>query len=229
MAARVGTGVYGEGASTASTIASAAKSTTTGNLLVAVIKWEGNPTLSSVSDTAGNTWTIIRQRVHGSGNPDVALAYAENITGNASNVVTATFSSAFAEWRRILVEEFSGIATSSSLDGSYQDSTGTTADYTTADITTTTSGLVVLGVGDYASLSSLTGTPGNPDFSVGVSYSDTAFFYYISGSAQTITPGGGATGKTQWVAIAQAFKDAAGGGGTPVAVFSYHYIQQGIQ
>lgn len=231
MATRVGTPVtFSDDSGGSATHSTAAKSTTTGNTLILVVKWEigvGAQTLSSVSDTAGNSWSIITQQNYGgTGEPRVALCYATNITGNASNVVTVTFSNSNATFSRGICEEFSGLATASVLDGSAQSNTGTTADYSTSNITTAQAGLVVLGVGDYSGLTNHTGTPGTPDFSVGGTVSDTAFFYYISSSAQTITPGAGADGNTQWVAIAQAFKDAASS--TAVPVFYNHLRTQGI-
>jgi hypothetical protein len=104
------------------------------------------------------------------------------------------------------VSEWSGGLT---VDGSPQSNEGTSADYSTASISTTGPGLVVMVTGDYAGLSGLSGTPGDPDFTVTQQVSDSVMWHYISGSAQTVTPGGSATGNAQWVAIAQAFKDAA--------------------
>lgn len=215
MAARVGTGVTGTADTSGSSIAAAAKSTTTGNMLAVWIKWEvaATPQVSSVTDTAGNTFVEVTEKSHTSGDPRGSLYYALNITGNAANVVTANFGSASPEYRRIIVEEFSGIATSSATDGSVQTSDGTGTTYTTADITTSQSGLVVMGVGGFTSLSAWSGTAGNPDFTVGATVSDGALVYLISGSAQTVTPGASATGSDRWVTVAQAFKDAAGGGG----------------
>lgn len=215
MATKVGTGVTGTADAAAGTIASAAKSTTTGNALIAVVKWE-EPlvTLSSLADTAGNTWVIAGQREYGTtSEPSCAVCYAANITANASNVVTATFSGATATYRRIIVEEFSGLATSSIEDGTEQTAEGTTTSYATADITTTTTGLVVLGVAEYGALSGISGTPGVPDFTIGADAGDCFFAYLISGSAQTVTPAATATGGgSRFVAVAQAFKDGASSG-----------------
>lgn len=216
MAARVGTGVTGTGGATpASSVASAAKSTTTGNTLVVFIKWEtvANPNVTSVTDTAGNTFVEIAELANTSGAPYCSMYYAENITGNASNVVTANFGSASTDWSQIIVEEFSGLATSSSLDGSQQTDTGTGTSYSTPNITTTTTGLVVLGVAGFTGLGTWDGTPATPDFTVGATVSDSALLYLISGSAQTVTPAASADIADRWNAFAQAFKDAAGGGG----------------
>lgn len=220
-AARVGTGVSAAGGGgDVSSLAAPAKAMTTGNTVIVFIKWENAApaVVTSVTDTAGNTYTEITEFAHSTGTePAGSLYYSTNITGNASNVVTVNFSAAPAIlWSHIMVEEFSGLATSSVTDGAVQTNSGTGTSYSTADITTSQSGLVVLGVGGYTNLSSWSGTAGNPDFTVGVTDSDSAILYLISGSAQTVTPAASATGSDRWVAIAQAFKDAGGGGGATV-------------
>lgn len=217
MAARVGTGVTGAIDSDTSSLAAAAKSTTTGNFLVVYIKWENaaQPVVTSVTDTAGNTYAELVEFSHPTGSePSGALYYAANITGNASNVTTVNFSAGPSVlYSRVIVEEFSGVATSSVTDGSTLTNSGSGTSYSTSDITTTQSGLVVLGVGGFTSLSSWSGTPGNPDFTVGATQSDTALLYLLSGSAQTVTPAASATPTEKWVAISQAFKDS----GAPAA------------
>lgn len=210
MATRVGTGVSGSGNSVAS-VSTSAKSTTTGNLNVVFVKWEsGGNAVSSLTDTAGNTYTQVGSTItHTLGEPFCAMFYCENATGNAANQFTINFTGSGNNFIVILAEEFSGITTSSSTDGSPTTAnTGNGTTFTTGDITTSTSGLVIMGVGGFTALSSQSGTQGNPDFSIGVAGSDTFFAYLLSGSAQTVSPGATATGSDRWVAISQAFKDA---------------------
>jgi hypothetical protein len=214
MAARVGTGTSGNGQAESGTVSAVAKAMTSGNLVIVFVKWEAiaTPNVTSVTDTAGNTYIEIAELSHASGDPRCAFYYAANITGHAANVVTANFGSVATTWRRIVVEEFSGLATASPLDGSQQTNSGTGTTYTTSNISTSQSGLVIMGVGGFTNLSSLSGTAGTPDFTIGANESDTFFAYLISGSSQTVTPGASATGSDRWVAIAQAFKDAGAGG-----------------
>jgi hypothetical protein len=229
---RVGTGVTGESDGTGTTTFSApAKSVTAGNALFAVIKWEQpGVTLSSVADTAGNTWSIIGQTPSTLGEPMAALAVALNISTHAANVVTATFSTTTAGWQRIIVEEFSGLMTASAQDGSYSATDNLTASpWTAPAITTTTPGLIIAGLGSYGTLTSPAGG-GSPAFSLGAATSDTAFAYLISGSAQTVTPtitsssGGGGRG----VMARAAFKVAGSGGSSVVPAAMHHLRQQGI-
>lgn len=212
MAARVGTGVTGQGDGLSDTIAAASKATTTGNLLVVFIKWEigaGEPTLTGIADTAGNQWVEVAGLVHSNDSLSSGLWYAANITGHAANVVTATFSEPSASYRRVIVEEFSGLALTSVEDQNEQTAVGAGSPFDTAAITTTSAGLVVLGVGAYGALTGVAGA-GTPTFSIAATISDTTFGYLISASGQSVTPsitasgGGGAD-----IEIAQAFKDAA--------------------
>lgn len=213
MATRVGTGVTGQADPETNTIAAAAKSTTTGNLLVAFVKWERTgSSLTGIADTAGNTWAIVASLTHASATDlKCALAYAMNITGHAANVVTATMSSVNCAYRRIVVEEFAGLATTSAEDGAEQTTNnGAGSPFDTAAITTTQAGLVFLGVAAYGTLTGVAGA-GSPTFTVANTVADTTAGFLLSGAAQSVTPsltassgGGGAD-----VCIAQAFKDAA--------------------
>lgn len=98
------------GAST--TIASAAASHTTGNLIVAGVRSSAGGAMTC-ADTAGNTYvslTHYNQAISG----DWQFCYAKNITGNASNVVTATMTS--SAYRAIIVHQVSGASTTSPFD-----------------------------------------------------------------------------------------------------------------
>ena len=95
-----------------------ALNTTSGNFLAVIITGGGsgdNAIVTGIADTAGNTY----QKAVGayqSGNTWARseIWYAENITGNANNVTTATFTGE-SYFLFISVAEFSGVATSSSL------------------------------------------------------------------------------------------------------------------
>lgn len=93
----------------ATTIAAAAASHVTGNLLVVGVRSGSGTVTTTVTDTAGNTYRRIGHS-SGSSTSTLQLWFANNITGNASNVVTATFSSAL-QFRGIVVVEYSGQAT----------------------------------------------------------------------------------------------------------------------
>jgi hypothetical protein len=189
---------------------------TSGNLLVGWVKWEdsdgpSSPTISN-SGTA-ITWTTRTKRQFSGTDLPAGTLFFGIVNATESITITATFSPQTA-WKRLLVEQFSGINTSTPADGSEVTNQGTGSPFDTADIVTTTTGLVFLGVGAFGTLSSHAGA-GSPTFSLGVNVSDTACAYLISNSAQTVSPSMTATGGgSADVEIAQAFKDAPAGGGT---------------
>lgn len=204
----VGSPVTGQGDGGGGSIATSAKATTSGNCLSAEVKWEEtSATLTSVTDTAGNTYVIVSQGVHGNGSLRTAIAYAKNITGNASNVVTANFSDANPTWRRIIVKEWSELDTNDPLDDS-DSSSGSGTSYSTPSLTTTKSGVVVGGVGAFTSLSGITAA-GTPTFTHSGTVADTFSVHLISDSAQTVTPGASSSTSSEWIMRAIALKDAA--------------------
>lgn len=139
-------------ASSASTVASDAQSHTTGNTIIVFVSnytSGGYKTVSGVADTAGNTYTKCGGDYGGDANQNNVCYVATNITGNASNVVTATFNAA-ATYRVISVLQYSGLATSSVYDAtntgaliSGNGSTPTT--WTGNSLTTSTDDQIVLG------------------------------------------------------------------------------------
>lgn len=220
MAAKVGTSVTGSATGASSSIASASKNTTTGNCLVAFVKWESTGAITSIADTAGNTWVLDQYDDYSGGEPRGQLAYALNITGNAANVVTVTFNSANPTFRRIIVQEWSGLATSAVEDGTSTGGQGIGTTYSAAAITTTTTGVMVAGVAGYTALSGIAAA-GTPTATLdSATLSDTFIVYYVSGSAQSITPGASATSASDvWSMSAMALKDAVGGAANPKGLF----------
>jgi hypothetical protein len=101
------TGTFNAASST--TIAASALTVVSGNLVVVIVR-SGNTqhTVSGIADTAGNTYTQIRTQTAAASRLD--MWYSANVTGNASNVVTATYSAA-ADNRAILVAQLSGVST----------------------------------------------------------------------------------------------------------------------
>src|SRR3990167_4369301 len=88
-----------DGAASAATIATPGISHTAGNWLVAFIYWEvgQTATITGVTNTAGDTWTqvsgaLTRYPAPYAGDVDVWAVTSTN--GNASDAVTATYSSA---------------------------------------------------------------------------------------------------------------------------------------
>lgn len=120
-----------------------AMSTTTGNFLVALVTQNGFHVVTSVTDTAGNTYAQAFTKQQATFNEQMDLWYAMNITGNASNVTTFNGASTPVNCE---VQEWSGIALTSALD---QTGTATTSGGTpsvTASGATTVANELIVGV-----------------------------------------------------------------------------------
>jgi len=94
MALSVANFTTGGNSASVSSITAAAQNTTTGNLLVVGIRKLNAASISTVADTAGNTFIPIPTATSSGATAGTLLYYAKNITGNAANVVTITFGGA---------------------------------------------------------------------------------------------------------------------------------------
>lgn len=102
------------------------RTTTTGNVLVIGATWEDEAQTPTVSDTSGNTYTTIVQ-TNSSGVMFSWIAYAKNITGKASEVITIDFGDS-APFTATGAWEFTDVSASEPLDAfSHGTGTGTTA------------------------------------------------------------------------------------------------------
>jgi hypothetical protein len=104
-------------------------SNTTGNLIAVAVWWVSTTiTLNSVTDSQGNTYTLVGSSTQGNG-ASAQLAYAKNITGGSAITVTAHFSGSTSG--AVVIHEVSGADASSPLvssNGQYQNSPGTGTD-----------------------------------------------------------------------------------------------------
>src|SRR5438132_6885497 len=119
------------------TIAATAANHTAGNLLVVIGRGGNRAATMTVSDTAGNTFTQIATGLQG-GMQRLSIFYAKNITGNASNVVTVTYSG-IEDFRHVHVLQYSGLDKVSPLDtnasgGGASGGTLTSGNFTTANV-----------------------------------------------------------------------------------------------
>lgn len=103
------------------------------HVLVGYFIFDG-ATVSSITDTQGNTYTRIGTAIAGGGNVSTTHFYAQNIVGGASaNTITVNFS-ATVRFRSVFAKEIRGVAASGALVGSTQqeqNAPGTGADAVT--------------------------------------------------------------------------------------------------
>lgn len=130
-----------------------------GNLIVLRVSVSNGTTLSSVSDSAGNTWSVaINQST--SGDMTSAIAYTPATTGMTSGTITATFSTS-AYFLYTHIAEFSGVATSTPLDQTHgANATFGTAYSSGATATTSQANELLVGIATNTT-NGPTSTPGS--------------------------------------------------------------------
>lgn len=126
----------GADSSTSTTIATSAISHTAGNLLVIGVGWvdAGNTITITVANTAGDTWTCGTKANNSSTSSQ--MCYKANTAGNANDIVTVTFSTTTI-FRRLIVLQYSGMATSTPLDVEAVPNIGTSTNPISNAFTTT--------------------------------------------------------------------------------------------
>jgi len=146
----------------ATTLPATAANHTTGNLIVAFVFWSNNVNANNPTDTAGNTYASTGFKASFSTTDHVEIFYAKNITGNASNVVTANYS-ASATFRRIIVHQYSGADTTAPFtagEGNQATVNPGTSLATSAWTTAKADEVLCGGIGGNLSFTSLVGTSG---------------------------------------------------------------------
>lgn len=203
------------GATTASvsTLTTTATSQTTGNLVVCGVNRQTGSNVSTVTDTAGNSYgRIVNAFTIGTALIDVW--YAFNITGHASNVTTVALSSG-SIYASVTCSQFSGLGTSASF-GANSNATGTGTAISSGSVTTTGSDSVIYA---YA----MNGNGAN--WTAGTGYALT--FYAVAGDATNyyadeyhiVSASEAATAvldaSNTWGIVAVSFNVATAGSGAP--------------
>lgn len=199
-------------ATAGSSIATAPVSHTAGNFVVVAVRWAilgSAVTLSSITDTAGNTYTLATTYFSGSAADAVTIGYAANILGNASNVLTANFSNAGASYRGILACQFSGVATASPLDVLISGATGTNNAPTSSSFTTTNANdLIFIALdqgalgGNYTAGSGYTLSGKSVDVALDIQWKT------VSSIQTGVTAASSSTSSSMWLVYGATFKAA---------------------
>jgi Domain of unknown function (DUF1929)/IPT/TIG domain len=128
---------------------------TAGNLNIVVVGWsDATSTLSSLTDTRGNTYVQAGTTITGTGIRQ-AIYYAKNIAGG-SNTVTAVFNQA-AAFPDVRALEYSGLDTTSPLDVT-SSASGSGATANSGAATTTSPTELIFGAGNTANAFGAAGT-----------------------------------------------------------------------
>lgn len=222
--ALVGTPTVGANGASDTTVSSAAKSTTTGNsLLVGCMSQEGggSATITGITDTAGNTFTALTMRDDGAYGSILRWFYCHNITGNASNVVTGTWSAA-TRYKTIIQIEISGPKNQAPVS----DVSGVTLGGTTVSASVVMGSAVGAIFSIATSSNDRTWTPGSGFTEINDWGNSAAADYYTGFDATgTITASQTASSASSLLLGAVAFEEEGGGGGGGGNPW-YYYAQQ---
>ncbi|HEY4210838.1 MAG TPA: LysM peptidoglycan-binding domain-containing protein [Steroidobacteraceae bacterium] len=132
---------------------------TAGHLNVIAIGWNNaTSTISSVTDTAGNTYTLAIGPTTASGNGRQSIYYAKNINAAAanSNTVTVTFSGS-VPYPDLRATEYSGINTTSPLDVT-KGASGSSTSTSSGSVTTTNANDLIIAANYVANSTSAAGS-----------------------------------------------------------------------
>ncbi len=167
----------------------------------------------SVSDSEGNTWQSLTAAVQ-SGAHMSQVFYVENAIGGTKDGITCTQSSGISGTMAIVIFEYSGLATTSSLDCQAQTAgTSNTSTLTGAACTTTNANDLVIGA---AGLGGDTTWSAGAGFTVEGSDARLALEDKVVAATGSQQPTiGTTTTATSWTFTTAAFKAAGGGGATP--------------
>lgn len=114
---QVGAVWFGDSVPATDTIPLSSRNITAGSLVIIAWRYEGGAAaLSSVTDSAGQTYTVVSGAEYGAADPRVGMAYKYNHPGGTGVVVTVTLS-ANRIYKEAYGVEFDGSDSSDPIDG----------------------------------------------------------------------------------------------------------------
>lgn len=175
---------------------------------------------NAASSVSGGSLTWVIDKAGVNGNLNVALVRASAPAGIASGTtITVTYAGATTS-RAVSGFSFTGVDTSSPVDGTPASQTGTTVAWTSGAVTTANATDVVIGLNMLDDFDDTTSTPTAGwtevpatagDFNTVTNGDSFTAVYQIVASTGTYTPGGTwAIGGTATVGVAVAYKAGAG-------------------
>ncbi len=192
-------------------------------IIVFVTSNTSNRTLNTVTDTAGNTYTIDKvQQDTGGVNLGNVYVCSSPVTTQLpiGGVITATFASSISSVRGLAAMKVSGLASASRVDVTVGNTSTTSGWSATAAGATSQADELLVGIGWIGS--GLTGTP-NTNKSGGSTYNEIFDFngasntlygeWLIVSSVDTYRAAGTWSGASRWQAALVTYKQAAAGAG----------------
>jgi hypothetical protein len=191
------------GSATSSTLAFSSANATGNWIAVAVRSWPAGQAVT-VSDSRGNTYRQAVQIKETTDGMTLALFYAENVAGGSNSVTVRNSQSGGT--LRVAIFEYSGVATSNSLDVTAS-SQGTNGSPTSGSMTTSSAGALVIGLISTANPRTVTASGGSV-VQERVPSTDTKLFVQDlrQTSAGAVVAGGVLNSADAWAAVAAAFR-----------------------
>lgn len=177
-----------------------------GNTNVVWVEWNAAstpPTISSITDTNGNTYTLAKALANytgGGGHNNGSVYYATGIAAG-SNTVTVNFSATTATFASILVTEYNGLGAFDAASGT-DSTTGTSP--SSGSLTTTVASDQLIGL--CGCWSAITAPGSGYTQRALLNSSDWIFEDQVAGAAGSYSAGCTQTSSTGWIAFCLAFK-----------------------
>jgi hypothetical protein len=176
---------------------------TAGNLNVVIIGWDdATATVQTVTDTAGNTYTLALSPTVG-GTLSQAIYYSKNINAAVANTVTVAFSTPAAS-PDVRILEYSGLDTAAPLDDA-SGGFGTGTALAAGPVTTTATGDLVIGGSTVGSIVSAAGAIFT---TVTATPNGLSVEHLVGPAAGTFNPSATQQSSANWVMQSVAFKQA---------------------
>jgi hypothetical protein len=196
-----------------------------GNVLIARggFRASAATTLTSVTDTQGNTWLIHVQNNASGGHSFVASTAQDVGTLTTADTITFTPSGSVGNGISVIVDEFSGVDTSSSRGDQTNTATGSTTSRDAGSVTTLFANeLIVAAYAANGQETSFTPDAAYSAFTTGFQQFGTTLFVegqyrIVSATGTYATPATGGLSISALGAVAT-FKLAGGGGGTAYTI-----------
>lgn len=205
--ASVGSQVFSDtSGSNASTLASTAFSLPAGHLVTVAVKWETAAAVTSVTDTAGNTYTAGTPADDTTRGQHAQVFYCLSSTANAANVVSVNWGSGNAQFLTATVR-WSSYAGSVSLTAQNAAIGGSTTTATTSAISA--GGFAVAAISDFGGDTTTPGSGWTEDSDVSAVGGHTLSRYDTPGGSYSASAT--FTAAQFWAIAAASFSEAGGG------------------
>jgi hypothetical protein len=186
---------------------------TAGSKIIVVMECGANTTVS-ITDTAGNSYTVVNSTFSAASGYKTVIAWADNTSTTASNKVTSTWGATGA-FRTAAISEWTGLATGAPDVSTVGQTHGGTATPTDASMTTTVNGDLIISA---EASDGSTVIAGSGYTLIGAAPTGVGWEYQVQSTAGAIAPAFNISPSAQGATQSVAFK--ASGGAAPASDYA---------